>query len=216
MKKPAASCAPSDPAGATARREHRPRGSEVVTANGTLTESQQARRTRMLQAAEELAVQGGWDGVQMREVAQRAEVALGTLYRYFPSKEHLLVSVMLDEVGQLADRLSVRPPRGDDPVERVNDVLRRANRVLNRQPDVTVAMIRALVAGNPDVAPVVSQVRASMRRIISDALEVDGDVVAIDLLTDVWLAALVSWITGVATADRVVERLEEATGVLLG
>ena len=121
-----------------------------------------------------------------------------------------------DEVGQLADRLSVRPPRGDDPVERVNDVLRRANRVLNRQPDVTVAMIRALVAGNPDVAPVVSQVRASMRRIISDALEVEGDVVAIDLLTDVWLAALVSWITGVATADRVVERLEEATGVLLG
>ena len=81
----------------------------MVTANGTLTESQQARRTRMLQAAEELAVQGGWDGVQMREVAQRAEVALGTLYRYFPSKEHLLVSVMLDEVGQLADRLSVRP-----------------------------------------------------------------------------------------------------------
>lgn len=188
----------------------------MVTANGTLTESQQARRTRMLQAAEELAVQGGWDGVQMREVAQRAEVALGTLYRYFPSKEHLLVSVMLDEVGQLADRLSVRPPRGDDPVERVNDVLRRANRVLNRQPDVTVAMIRALVAGNPDVAPVVSQVRASMRRIISGALEVEGDVVAIDLLTDVWLAALVSWITGVATADRVVERLEEATGVLLG
>ena len=101
-------------------------------------------------------------------------------------------------------------------MERVNDVLRRANRVLNRQPDVTVAMIRALVAGNPDVAPVVSQVRASMRRIISDALEVDGDVVAIDLLTDVWLAALVSGITGVATADRVVERLEEATGVLLG
>ena len=88
--------------------------------------------------------------------------------------------------------------------------------MLNRQPDVTVAMIRALVAGNPDVAPVVSQVRASMRRIISDALEVEGDVVAIDLLTDVWLAALVSWITGVATADRVVERLEEATGVLLG
>ena len=40
----------------------------MVTANATLTESQQARRTRMLQATEELALQGGWDGVQMREV----------------------------------------------------------------------------------------------------------------------------------------------------
>ena len=123
----------------------------MVTANGTLTESQQARRTRMLQAAEELAVQGGWDGVQMREVAQRAEVALGTLYRYFPSKEHLLVSVMLDEVGQLADRLSVRPPRGDDPVERVNDVLRRANRALRTVSECNQALARAteLIASVP-------------------------------------------------------------------
>ena len=195
----------------------------MVTANATLTESQQARRTRMLQATEELALQGGWDGVQMREVAMRAGVALGTLYRYFPSKEHLLVSVMLDEVQQLADRLAVRPPEGDDPVERVVDVLRRANRALNRQPDVTVAMIRALVAGNPDVAPVVAGVRKVMRRIISDALGAstaddaeDGDVLAIDLLSDVWLAALVSWISGVQEPAQVIAKLEDATEVLLG
>lgn len=195
----------------------------MITANATLTESQQARRGRMLLATEELALAGGWDGVQMREVAQRAEVALGTLYRYFPSKEHLLVSVMLDEVQQLADRLAVRPPRGEDPVARVADVLNRANRALNRQPDVTVAMIRALVAGNPDVAPVVAKVREAMRRIISDALGAtlsdpvdDAEVTAIDLLSDVWLASLVSWISGVATADQVVVRMQDATEVLLG
>jgi AcrR family transcriptional regulator len=177
----------------------------------------------MLEATEELALQGGWDGVQMREVAVRAGVALGTLYRYFPSKEHLLVSVMLDEVQQLADRLAVRPPEGDDPVERVVDVLRRANRALNRQPDVTVAMIRALVAGNPDVAPVVADVRKVMRRIISDALGAtapedaeDSDVLAIDLLSDVWLAALVSWISGVQELPQVIGKLEDATEVLLG
>jgi AcrR family transcriptional regulator len=177
----------------------------------------------MLQATEELALQGGWDGVQMREVAVRAGVALGTLYRYFPSKEHLLVSVMLDEVQQLADRLAVRPPEGDDPVQRVIDVLRRANRALNRQPDVTVAMIRALVAGNPDVAPVVADVRRVMRRIISDALGAttsedgeDAEVLAIDLLSDVWLAALVSWISGVQEPAQVIGKLEDATEVLLG
>jgi AcrR family transcriptional regulator len=198
-------------------------GAPVATANATLTESQQARRSRMLQATQELALEGGWDGVQMREVANRAGVALGTLYRYFPSKEHLLVSVMLDEVEQLADRLAIRPPEGDDPVERVIDVLRRANRALNRRPDVTVAMIRALVAGNPDVAPVVSGVRQVMRRIIADAPGATGpgdgagdDVLAIDLLSDVWLAALVSWISGVQEPDQVVAKLEDATRVLLG
>ncbi|MFZ4518238.1 MAG: TetR family transcriptional regulator [Microthrixaceae bacterium] len=187
-----------------------------------LTEAQRERRLRILAAAEALAVEGGWDGVQMREVATRADVALGTLYRYFPSKEHLLLSVMLDQVNALAERLAVRPPEGDDPVERVVDVLRRANRALQREPQVTVAMIRALVSGNHDVAPVVAAIRDVMRRIIADALgpaRVHGhdarDVLAIDVLSDVWLAALVSWIGGAEPAT-VVERLEAATRMLFG
>ena len=77
----------------------------------TLTQSQQDRRERMLEATAELAHEGGWDAVQMREVAQRSDVALGTLYRYFPSKENLLVSVMIADIEGLADRLAVRPPR---------------------------------------------------------------------------------------------------------
>jgi AcrR family transcriptional regulator len=174
----------------------------------------------MLDAALGLALEGGWDGVQMREVANRAEVALGTLYRYFPSKEHLLVSVMLDQVRALADRLSVRPPKGDDRVERVTDVLRRANRNLQAQPEVTTAMIRALVSGNTDVAPVVASVREEMRRIISDALADEGvpdaaRLVQIDLLSDVWLAALVGWISGAEGPDAVLPHLADAATLLL-
>ncbi len=184
-----------------------------------LTEPQRERRSRMRGAAIELAVEGGWDGVQMREVAARSQVALGTLYRYFPSKEYLLVSVMLDEIGELAERLSVRPPEGDDPVDRVVDVLRRANRALQREPQVTVAMIRALVTGDEVVAPVVAGVREAMRGIISEALGAPTAaqrVLEIDLLGDVWLASLVSWISGVEPASSVVAKLESATRVLLG
>jgi TetR/AcrR family transcriptional regulator, cholesterol catabolism regulator len=198
----------------------------VTERTSTLTPSQQERRERMLEATAELAQQGGWDAVQMREVAQRSDVALGTLYRYFPSKEFLLVSVMLSDIEGLADRLAVRPPEGEDPVERVIDVLRRANRALQRDPEVTIAMIRALVSGNQDIAPAVLQTRVLMRRIISDALGADGDVAAdesddqlmmsIDLLSDVWMAALVSWISGVQPASALVPKLERATRVLLG
>jgi len=179
----------------------------------------------MLEVTAELALEGGWDAVQMREVAQRADVALGTLYRYFPSKEYLLVSVMIAEIEGLADRLAVKPPEGDDPVERVIDVLRRANKALQRQPQVTVAMIRALVSGNTEIAPAVADTRELMRRIISDALEVDAapegsagerDVLTIDLLSDIWLAALVSWISGVEPVGALVPKLENATRVLLG
>jgi AcrR family transcriptional regulator len=192
---------------------------ELDEAGPTLTASQRARRDRMLSATAELALEGGWDAVQMREVAQRAEVALGTLYRYFPSKEYLLVSVMIADIEGLTERLAVRPAEGEDPVERVVDVLRRANRALQRQPQVTIAMIRALVSGNEEIAPVVKQTRSLMRRIISDALGDGADdqlMLNIDLLSDVWFAALVSWISGVEPGSSVVPKLSDATRVLLG
>ncbi|BFO21068.1 hypothetical protein SHKM778_74560 [Streptomyces sp. KM77-8] len=48
-----------------------------------LTERQEARRRRILRASAQLAGRGGFDAVQMREVAESSQVALGTLYRYF-------------------------------------------------------------------------------------------------------------------------------------
>lgn len=200
-----------------------------------LTPSQRARRDRMLNAALELALEGGWDAVQMREVAQRAEVALGTLYRYFSSKEYLLVSVMISEIETLATRLSVKPAVGSTAVERVVNVLSRANRALQRQPQTTIAMIRALVSANTDIAPAVIETRSLMRGIISEAVRptppANGDVtprqpsttshtvdelIVIDLLSDIWLACLVSWISGVSPVEELADRLTDATRILIG
>ena len=47
--------------------------------------AQRERRQRILDATLTLASRGGYEAVQMRAVADRAGVALGTLYRYFPS-----------------------------------------------------------------------------------------------------------------------------------
>src|SRR5277367_6168901 len=49
----------------------------------TLTRAQQARRQRVIDAAMTLALEGGYEAVQMRDVAARADVAMGTVYRYF-------------------------------------------------------------------------------------------------------------------------------------
>lgn len=187
----------------------------------SLTEPQKDRRARILRVAGRLASEGGWDAVQMREVAQGADVALGTLYRYFPSKEYLLVSMMIDEVQALAQRLTIRPPRGERPVDRVIDVLNRANVALQRTPLATMATIRALVSGNTEIAPAVEETFELMRQIVSSALDPSGQVVAerdrsveIELLTDVWLAALVAWISKVADDDSLMPKLEAAAHVL--
>lgn len=52
---------------------------------------QQARRQRVVDAAMALGAEGGYEAVQMRDVAARAGVAMGgTLHRYFSSKDHPL------------------------------------------------------------------------------------------------------------------------------
>src|ERR671938_626377 len=71
--------------------------------------AQRDRRKRILDATLALASKGGWEAVQMRAVAERADVALGTLYRYFPSKIHLLVSALAQQLEAIHDKLDRKP-----------------------------------------------------------------------------------------------------------
>ena len=85
--------------------------------------AQRDRRKRILDATLALASKGGYDAVQMRTVAERADVALGTLYRYFPSKIHLLVSALARELERVQDRTERVPIPGDTPFERLMFIL---------------------------------------------------------------------------------------------
>src|SRR6266513_2751108 len=85
--------------------------------------AQRDRRKRILDATLALASKGGYDAVQMRTVAEQANVALGTLYRYFPSKIHLLVSGLAREFERTQEKLDRKPIPGDTPYERMLFVL---------------------------------------------------------------------------------------------
>ncbi|MEB4209732.1 TetR/AcrR family transcriptional regulator [Mycobacterium sp. 94-17] len=54
-----------------------------------------ARRAQIVRAALDGLRDNEYDQIQMRDVAESADVALGTLYRYFTSKEHIYAAVLL-------------------------------------------------------------------------------------------------------------------------
>lgn len=56
----------------------------------------QDNRLRILAAARELVAEDGWRHAQIASVAQKAGVATGTVYRYFPSKADLFTEVLTD------------------------------------------------------------------------------------------------------------------------
>src|SRR5271169_5013208 len=109
-----------------------------------LTRAQQARRQRVIDAAMALGLDGGYDAVQMRDVAARADVAMGTVYRYFTSKDHLLAAALVYWVEQLDTRIGLQPPQGDLPADRVLYVLDGALRAMGRQPRLVAAVFTSL------------------------------------------------------------------------
>lgn len=65
----------------------------------TMPAYQLERRRTILKAARAMLEEQDFDQVQVRDIAARAGVAVGTLYRYFSSKEHLY-AVVLGEWGR--------------------------------------------------------------------------------------------------------------------
>jgi TetR/AcrR family transcriptional regulator, cholesterol catabolism regulator len=181
--------------------------------------AQRDRRNRILDATLALASKGGYDAVQMRTVAERADVALGTLYRYFPSKIHLLVSALAAEFERTQDKLDRKPIPGDTTYDRVLFVLSRITKTMQREPMLTEAMTRAFMFADPSAADEVIIVGRRMERMFTLAMH-DGeptpDEVAIArVLGDVWLSSLVRWVTRRASASDVSSQLELAARLML-
>jgi TetR/AcrR family transcriptional regulator, cholesterol catabolism regulator len=187
-------------------------------AEATLTKSQAARRERVIRAALELAAEGGYDAVQMRDVASRGEVALGTIYRYFPSKDALLLSVMVQWLGDLEQRVTRHPPTGATTVDRIMDVLGRAVRSMDREPRLTRAVIAAMTAGDPASVDAIGDVTQAMARIMEAAFPDDVDPVleaaAAKVLGHVWWSATISWANGMGDGDWVVAELRQASELI--
>ncbi|MEU5401788.1 TetR family transcriptional regulator [Streptomyces sp. NPDC005963] len=183
-----------------------------------LTERQEARRRRILDAGAQLAGRGGFDAVQMREVAETSSVALGTLYRYFPSKIHLLVAVMRDQLDHLHTTLRKRPPAGAGPAERVTETLMRAFRALQREPQLADAMVRALTFADRSVNAEVDGVSRQTTAIILDAMAVDDPSAAqrsaVRVVEHTWHAALIAWLSGRASIAQVRTDIETACRLL--
>src|SRR5262245_66402408 len=105
----------------------------------------------------------------MKDVAARAGVALGTVYRYFASKDHLLAESLVAWGGVLGDRLRQAPPRGDTPGDRVAQVFRRMARGVEAQPELGIALTRALLSCDASAFANRSGLSAMMREWIEVA-----------------------------------------------
>ena len=129
----------------------------------------ETKRVRILETAIELAEKGGYDNVRLRDVAAQADVALGTLYKRFPSKESILVAALEMEAEKLEKQMMKKAIKGPSPADRVIEFFDLASKTLFRKPNLGRAVLRALTSGDQELT---GQVAAFHQRMTNHLYEV--------------------------------------------
>ena len=121
----------------------------TVTPAEPVTEAQHARYRRMVDVAAALVTTGGEAALQMSEMPSLAEVSLATLYRYFPSKEHLLFAVVQQHLESALARSHPTRRGGLAVRDRVANHLLRAFEFDQRVPMLARAVQRLSRLSDP-------------------------------------------------------------------
>ena len=183
-----------------------------------LSPTQAATRRRLLDAARELATQGGYDAVNMRRVAERAGLSAPAAYQYFSSKDQILVDLLVDLVGETTAAVQTRPSRGRAALDRTVATLRRAVQRLEKEPNLYIALTRAYISGAPEVAHARAAMETTMRAWVESALgaaDVDDRESVVAILEAVIFASMVGLVTGSRAPADVGVALERAARTLL-
>ena len=82
------------------------------------------QRQEMLAAALDLFSQKGYHNVSMQEIAEKAEFAIGTLYKFFQNKEELYKALVLEQCDKFEDALIQAIETPDEEIEQLRNYVR--------------------------------------------------------------------------------------------
>ncbi|MFE6934458.1 TetR family transcriptional regulator [Streptomyces sp. NPDC057699] len=179
---------------------------------------QRARRQSILKVAADRAAEAGLDRVQMHEVARSAGVAIGTLYRYFPSKTHLFTALMADRIEGFAARVPERA-EGTSPEDAVFETLSSATRNLLRRPALATAMIQSSNAARASTVPDLARIDSGFIELLGRAWGVEEPtehhVARLRLLILLWYGVLQSRLNERLSPEKADADLRTACHLLL-
>ncbi len=182
-----------------------------------LTPRQSEQRNRVLEATRRMLARDGYEGLQMRTLAEAADVSLMTIYNRFGNKDDVILLALQDLLSDLAERAQASGERGIENQLRNAEII--AEQIL-ATPEYAKAMALMLFNGQPD-SPIVealltNNVTQSNERLvemrtlgeIGDAI--DQEALARNLAVCTW-STILMWMKGFIPDDAFAREYRRAS-----
>lgn len=175
--------------------EYNPHAPNPVVSRAFIrTAEQHERRLRIIEKALDMFADSD-EAVNIRVLAKQADVAIGTIYYYFPSKEHLWVACLEYWLREIEHSVKQECAHIADPYRRLLHATERLVTAINRTPLLADAVARSLFA-SAEAALVVEDVRRQLIDMFANAMGNDQPTRLHqqigELLADVWATNLMA------------------------
>ena len=116
---------------------------DSIEHRGGLIDRRKARtRANLIAAARHLFAGRGLEHTRVAEIAEHAEIATGSFYNYFGTKDELLAAVIEQALSEQHHILQLRQAQVGDPAERVSIAHRHLVRVVRTDSDWGWLLVR--------------------------------------------------------------------------
>lgn len=179
-----------------------------------------------------LAGEGGYEAVNMRAVAERAGVAVGTIYRYYSGKDEILTAGLAGWLVRTRRQVEAGGARGDTPCERLYWLLDRLADSTEGHRLLICALVQAFNSPDPAAQVHKLEVEQEFQALVvtaigpGSAIDADGhgdsedEMHRVDaagvarLMGHVWTSALSRWAAGLASDGSIGKELRHAVEML--
>jgi AcrR family transcriptional regulator len=108
----------------------------------------QRQRREIISTALALFSEKGYHNVSMHEIAEKAEFAIGTLYKFFSNKEDLYKAIVTEQSEKFHETMDTALAAADDEIEQLQNYIRAKNTIFQEN----LAFVRLYVAESRGVS----------------------------------------------------------------
>ncbi|GLV60360.1 TetR family transcriptional regulator [Dictyobacter sp. S3.2.2.5] len=193
---------------------------------GLRERNKQQKFQRIKQAAQKCFETRGYEATQMREIAEEAQVGVGTVFLYVQNKQELLVLVYLDALSETLKEAFASVAEGWSLQEKLVHIFRLLLRFYARHPEnsqvylQTILFLQNKPGQHQDVARLNEYFLRELLNLFEQArrnkeIRADLDLrLAVQLVFALYYAALTSWTGSFSRLDEALQALPAAFELL--